>query len=92
MSHTATCDEVFGAHDHPEHGHGHGHSHGLVDPSITRSRAGLRAVGVSLVVLGATAAIQTAIYARTGSVALLGEIGYEDQDIRYKTPNYQKLF
>jgi hypothetical protein len=42
------------AHDH-EPGHGHGHSHGLVDPSIKRSRAGLRAVGISLGVLGATA-------------------------------------
>ena len=30
----------------------HGHSHGLVDDSIKRSRAGLRAVGVSLAVLG----------------------------------------
>jgi hypothetical protein len=37
------------------HEHGHGHSHGLIDRSITRSRAGLRAVGVSLVVLTLTA-------------------------------------
>src|SRR2546430_1592245 len=52
----------------------HGHSHGLVDPSIKRSRAGLRAVGVSLGVLGATAAIQAAIYLATGSVALLADL------------------
>lgn len=52
----------------------HGHSHGLIDDSIKRSRAGLRAVGVSLGVLGATAAIQTAIYAATGSVALLADL------------------
>lgn len=59
------------AHDH---GHGHGHSHGLVDPSIRRSRAGLRAVAISLGVLGATAAVQAAIYALTGSVALLADL------------------
>jgi hypothetical protein len=36
-------------HDHGHgHGHGHGHSHGLIDPSIKRSRAGLRAVRLSL--------------------------------------------
>lgn len=51
-----------------------GHSHGLIDPSIRRSRAGLRTVGVSLGVLGATAAIQAAIYVATGSVALLADL------------------
>jgi cation diffusion facilitator family transporter len=54
--------------------HGHGHSHGLVDPSIVRSREGLRAVAVSLLVLLATAAAQAAIYALTGSVALLADL------------------
>lgn len=54
--------------------HDPGHSHGLVDDSIKRSRAGLRAVGVSLVVLAATAAIQAAIYVATGSVALLADL------------------
>jgi divalent metal cation (Fe/Co/Zn/Cd) transporter len=62
-----------------EHGHahgddGHGHSHGLVDPSITRSRAGLRAVGWSLLLLGLTAAAQGAVYAASGSVALLADL------------------
>jgi len=56
------------------HGHDHGHTHGLVDDSIKRSRAGLRAVGVSLAVLGATAAIQAVIYVATGSVALLADL------------------
>ena len=77
VSHTATCDETLGPHHHHherEHEHDHGHSHGLVDPSIKRSRAGLRAVGVSLGVLGATAAIQSAIYVATGSVALLADL------------------
>ncbi len=60
-------------HVHPAHG-GHGHSHGLVDPSIRRSRAGLRAVSISLAVMLLTAVLQTAMFAATGSVALLGDL------------------
>src|SRR3954470_3652342 len=56
------------------HSHGHGHSHGLIDESIKRSREGLRAVGVSLAVLGAAAAVQALIFALTGSVALLADL------------------
>jgi cation diffusion facilitator family transporter len=56
------------------HRHDHGHSHGLVDASIKRSRAGLRAVSASLAVLAATAAIQAAVYVATGSVALLADL------------------
>lgn len=59
---------------HAPHERDHSHSHGLVDDSIKRSRAGLRAVGTSLAVLGATAAIQAAIYVVTGSVALLADL------------------
>ena len=54
--------------------HGHGHSHGLLDPSIKRSREGLRAVGLSLVVLGLTATAQLAIFIASGSVALLADL------------------
>ncbi len=36
---------------------------GLIDPSIKRSRAGIRAVLLSLLVLGVTALIQVAIFA-----------------------------
>jgi cation diffusion facilitator family transporter len=54
--------------------HGHGHSYGLVDRSIVRSRAGIRAVSVSLVVLTSTAVVQSVIYARTLSVALLADL------------------
>jgi cation diffusion facilitator family transporter len=61
------------AHAHP-HVHGHGHSHGLVDSSIKRSRAGLAAVGWSLLVLGATALAQTAVFVASGSVALLADL------------------
>lgn len=55
-------------------GQGHGHTHGLLDPSIKRSRAGLRAVLLSLCVLGVTAAAQTAIFLVTGSIALLADL------------------
>ncbi|MGE0065948.1 MAG: cation diffusion facilitator family transporter [Solirubrobacterales bacterium] len=61
-------------HDH-DHAHGgHGHSHGLIDPSIKRSRAGIRAVLLSLLVLGVTALAQVAIFASTGSIALLADL------------------
>jgi cation diffusion facilitator family transporter len=52
----------------------HHHAHGLVDPSIKRSRDGLRAVGISLLVLGLTAAAQAVIFVLTGSVALLADL------------------
>jgi len=57
-----------------DHAHGHGHSHGLIHPSIQRSRAGLRAVSLSLLVLAATAAAQALVYVVTGSVALLADL------------------
>ena len=64
-----------GPHTHShEHAHGHGHSHGLVDRSIVRSRAGIRAVSISLAVLTVTGLIQTYLYARTLSVALLADL------------------
>ena len=61
------------AHDHSHHG-GHGHSHGLVDRSILRSRDGIRAVLISLAILGATALAQVGIFVLTGSVALLADL------------------
>jgi cation diffusion facilitator family transporter len=53
---------------------GHGHFHGLVDVSIRRSRAGLRAVSLSLAVLAATALAQVAVFLVTDSVALLADL------------------
>src|SRR5213596_1071662 len=47
------------------------HSHRLVDRSILRSRAGIRAVSWSLAILTVTALAQAFIYSRTLSVALL---------------------
>ena len=55
-------------------GHAHGHSHGLVDASIKRSREGVRAVTLALIVLGAAAAAQIAVFVATGSVALLADL------------------
>jgi cation diffusion facilitator family transporter len=55
-------------------GHAHGHVHGLVEPSIKRSRDGLRAVALALVVLGVTAAAQTVVFIASGSVALLADL------------------
>lgn len=52
----------------------HGHSHGLVDRSILRSRAGVRAVLMSLAVLGATAVVQGFVFVLSGSVALLADL------------------
>jgi cation diffusion facilitator family transporter len=64
----------------------HVHSHGLVDASIRRSRAGLRVVGVSLVVLAATAALQAVIYVATGSVALLADLIHNAGDALTAVP------
>ena len=52
------------------------HSHDpadKVDSALESSRAGLRALWISLVVLGATAAAQAVVVAYSGSVALLGD-------------------
>jgi cation diffusion facilitator family transporter len=68
------------AHAHPHSGpHVHepvqyGHSHGLIDESIKRSRAGLRAISLSLAVLGVAAVAQTIIFVASGSVALLADL------------------
>jgi len=63
-------------HDHGRtHGNGaHGHSHGLVDPSIVRSRAGVKAVAISLAVLVTAALVQVAIFVLSNSVALLADL------------------
>jgi divalent metal cation (Fe/Co/Zn/Cd) transporter len=78
------------AHDHPhEHAdvhHGHGHSHGLVDPSIRRSRAGVQAVLLALLVLGLTAAAQAVVYALSGSVALLADLIHNAGDAATAIP------
>jgi cation diffusion facilitator family transporter len=57
-----------------QRGHDHGHSHGLVHDSIKRSREGVRAVSLSLAVLGGAAVAQTLIFVLSGSVALLADL------------------
>ena len=73
------------AHDHHEHA-GHGHSHGLVDESIKRSRAGVRAVALALLVLGVTAAAQAVVFAFSGSVALLADLIHNAGDAATAIP------
>jgi cation diffusion facilitator family transporter len=73
--------------DHHTHEHdGHGHSHGLVDPSIKRSRDGLRVVGISLSLLAITAVAQAAIYLATNSVALLADLIHNAGDALTAVP------
>src|SRR5438093_1648905 len=60
------------AHDHDDPHRGH--SHGLIDSSVVRSRAGIRAVSRSLAILTLTALAQAFIYAQTLSVALLADL------------------
>jgi divalent metal cation (Fe/Co/Zn/Cd) transporter len=77
------------AHEHDgdeHHAKGPGHRHGLVDASIKRSRAGLRAVGWSLGVLGATAIAQAAVFAASGSIALLADVIHNGGDALTAVP------
>ena len=76
-------------HDHDQQldrSHSRGHSHGLVDRSIMRSHAGLRAVAVSLGILGVTALVQLAIFLATGSVALLADLVHNFGDAATAIP------
>ena len=66
--------------------HAHGHSHGLVDRSIVRSRAGVRAVLLSLAVLAVTAVLQVAIFLASGSVALLADLIHNAGDALTAVP------
>jgi len=75
-------DQQGHAHDHGEHGH----THGLVDRSIMRSHAGIRAVLLSLAILGVTALAQTAIFVATGSVALLADLVHNFGDAATAIP------
>ncbi len=76
-----------GAHTHEhEHEHVHGHSHGLVDPSIQRSREGVRAVLVALLVLGLAAVAQVVVYVASGSVALLADLIHNAGDAATAIP------
>jgi cation diffusion facilitator family transporter len=72
--HAGHDDTHEGHQHHHDHPHEHGHSHGLVDDSIKRSREGIRAVSLSLAVLGIAAIAQTAVFVASGSIALLADL------------------
>jgi divalent metal cation (Fe/Co/Zn/Cd) transporter len=79
LLHSSRLVEADAPERHDEQGRahsnsGHGHSHGLVDRSIVRSREGIKAVSISLAVLGVAAAAQLAIFLLSGSVALLADL------------------
>lgn len=77
-------DHVTHPHDH---GHvGHGHTHGLVDPSIKRSREGIRAVALALLILGITAIAQVVVFVASGSVALLADLIHNGGDAATAIP------
>jgi Co/Zn/Cd efflux system component len=61
------------AHGHPRDG-AHTHGLSLVDDAISRSRAGVRAVFVALLIMALTAAAQAVVFVATGSVALLADL------------------
>jgi cation diffusion facilitator family transporter len=62
------------------------HSHGLVDRSIVRSRAGVKAVSISLAVLAITALAQAAIFLVSDSVALLADLIHNAGDALTAVP------
>jgi cation diffusion facilitator family transporter len=73
-------------HDH-DHGHGEpGHSHGLIDDSIKRSREGVRAVSLSLGVLGLATVLQALVFAASGSIALLADLIHNGGDALTAVP------
>jgi cation diffusion facilitator family transporter len=74
--HNPGRDDEHDRHSH-DHAHAHGedgHPHGLVHDSIKRSREGIRAVSLSLAVLGLTAIAQTVVFIASGSIALLADL------------------
>jgi cation diffusion facilitator family transporter len=82
----ALSHEPLGGDRHRHAGEDHGHSHGLVDGSIKRSREGVRAVSLSLAVLGATAVAQAIVFVASGSVALLADLIHNAGDALTAVP------
>ena len=65
------------------------HSHDAadsIDPALESSQAGIRAVKLSLVILGATAALQALLFTITGSVALLADTIHNVSDALTAVP------
>lgn len=66
--------------------HLHRHSHGLVDPSIIRSKAGIRAVIASFGMLLVGALLQLALFQLSHSVALLADVIHNAGDAMTAIP------
>jgi cation diffusion facilitator family transporter len=75
-----------GHHSHSHGQHGHSHDHAELIDSVTANREGMRALGISLGALGATAALQLAILAVSGSVALLADTIHNVSDALTAVP------
>jgi cation diffusion facilitator family transporter len=68
-------------------GIGHSHDHtDKVDPALRDSAAGIRAVKISLVVLGITAVTQLVVFALSGSVALFADTVHNFSDALTAVP------
>jgi cation diffusion facilitator family transporter len=74
------------ADDHRHDDDGHGHTHGRIDPSIVRSRDGVRAVAWSLAILAATAGLQLLVFTLSRSVALLADLIHNGGDALTAVP------
>jgi cation diffusion facilitator family transporter len=82
-----TASHRHHGHEHDHDHDGHRHAHGLVDRSILRSRAGIRAVAISLLVLGVAAGAQGAIFALSSpSVSLLADLIHNAGDALTAVP------
>jgi cation diffusion facilitator family transporter len=76
-----TAEHPDSRREHHDQDHHHAdHSHGLVDPSILRSRAGVKAVSLSLSVLLAASLVQLVVFLLSGSVALLTDVIHNGGD------------
>ena len=68
---------IEGGHGDHGHAHGgagdHGHTHGVIDPSLTTTDEGIRAIKWSFAILAVTAALQLIVVVISGSVALLAD-------------------
>ncbi len=62
------------------HLHSHSRVAGPLGAELRRSRAGIKAVSISLLVLGVTAAAQAVVYVLSGSVALLADLIHNGGD------------
>jgi cation diffusion facilitator family transporter len=70
-----------------DHHHGPGsHSHGGVDASLLSSREAIRTLWRSLIILGATAALQVVVVIASGSVALLADTVHNAGDALTAVP------